>query len=157
MLAAVKTAKTPVEVAAVTTAVARVPPTLVSHGKTLVTVLVMATAARHVASVAHKAHALRVTTKHANHVMKCSARTHVAHVLTWASSVTTLTSASRPAMCQRAFHHLACQRAALVAVAGVAIAAVAAVVTLVEAAPAQVAAVVGAIRAAGFDADPIAG
>lgn len=143
MLAAVKTA-------VATTAVAHAHLTPASQGKTLVMaqVMVQAMVARHAASAAHKAHAPHATTSHACRVMKCSARILAAPVLTWASSVTTSTNASRPAMCLPAFHHLACRLAALVAVAGVAIAVVA-VVTLV-------AAVAEAIRVAGFGADPIA-
>ena len=135
------------------------PPTLVSHGRTQATAL--ATEPRHAANAAHKPHAPRVMNNSANRARKCSARTHAAHVLTWASSATTLTIASPPVMCQQASHHPACLRAALAVAAGaaIAVAAVAVVVaaTSVAAARAQVAAVAGVIQLAGFGANRPAG
>ena len=150
MLAAVK--------AAATTAVAHAPPILASQGKILVTAQVTAPVmvARHVANAAHKPHAQRAMTSHASRVMKCSARTHAAPVLTWASSATTSTNVSPPAMYQQASHHPVCLRAAVAVAAGVAIAAVV-VATSVAAARAQVGAVVGATRVAGFGAKQLAG
>ena len=152
MLAAVKTA-------VATTAVVHAPPTRVSHDKIRVTAraMVPAMAARHAASAAHQLHALHATISHANRVMKCSARTRAAPVLTWASSATTSTTASQPVMCLQAFRRQVCRRGALVAVAGVATAAVAvavAVVTLAEAVRARAVAA-GVIQAAGSGADEI--
>ena len=152
LLAAAKTA-------AATMAGVHAPPTLVSHGRTQATAL--ATEPRHAASAVHKPHVLCVTNNNANRARKCSARTHAAPVLIWASSVTTLTIASPPVMCQQASHPPACLRAALAVAAGAAIA-VAAVVVVVAATSAaadraQVAAVAGVIRAAGFGANRPAG
>ena len=136
-----------------TTAVAHAPPTQVSQGKAQGMGMAAAMAvANRAASVAHKPHALRETSSHANREMKYSAKTHAAPALTWVSSATTLTNANRPAMCQQASHHLACLRAALVvAVAEAAIVAVAAAETSVAVAHAQAA--VGVTPAAGFDAE----
>ena len=98
----------------------------------------------------------------ANRATRCSARTHAAPVLTWASSATTLTIASPPVMCLQASHPPVCLRAALAVAAGAAIAVVVVVVVVVAAtsaaaARAQVAAVAGVIRAAGFGANRPAG
>ena len=142
-------------VAAATMAGVHAPPTLVSHGRTQATAL--ATEPRHAASAVHKPHVLRVTNNNANRARKCSARTHAAPVLIWASSATTLTIASPPVMCQQASHPPACLRAALAVAAGAAIAVAAVVVvvaaTSAAAARAQVAAVAGVIQAAGFGAN----
>ena len=147
MLAAAK-------MAAATMAGVHAPPTLVSHGRTQATAL--ATELRHAASAVHRPHAPRVMNNNANRARKCSARTHAARVLIWASSVTTLTIASPPVMCLQASHPPVCLRAALAVAAGAAIAVVV-VATLVAAAHAQVAAVVGVIRAADFGANRPAG
>ena len=144
MLAAAK-------MAAATMAGVHAPPTLVNHGRTQVTAL--ATEHRHAASAVHKPHGPRVMNS-ANRAKKCSARTHAAPVLTWASSATTLTIVSPPVMCLPAFHPPACLRAALAVAAG---AAIAAAVAAVAVARAQVAAVAEVIRAAGFDANRPAG
>lgn len=146
------------------TAVAHAPPTQVSQGKTQATVaaMVLGMALHHVVIAVHKAHVRRVTTSHAYRVMKCNARTRVAHVWTWVSSATTSTNASPAAMCQQAFRHLACLRVAAVAVAGVATVVAEAVVVVIAAVAvetgavvvhAQVAAVAVAIQAADFNAD----
>ena len=139
--------------AAATTAEVHVPPTLVSHGRTQVTVLV--TDPPHAASAAHKHHAPHVMNNSGNRATKCSAKTQEARALTWASSVMISTSANPAAMCQQAFlRQVYPHGAAAVVVAGAAIAAVAVVVaTLVAEAHAQVVAVVGVIRAVGFGAD----
>ena len=152
MLAAVKTA-------VATTAVVHAPPTRVSHDKIRVTAraMVPAMAVRHAANAAHQPHALHATISHANRVMKCSARTHAAPVLTWASSATTSTNASRPAMCQQAFHRLARPRVAQAVVGEAAIAAaVEAAETSVAAAHAPAVAA-GATLAAGFGANRLVG
>jgi hypothetical protein len=148
--AALITAKT--LVAAATTAVAHAPPTPVSHGKTQVMAQVMV--GRHVANVAHQAHALRATiSTNVSHVMKCSARTHAAHVSIWETSATILMNASQAAMCQQASHHPVCLRAAVAVAAGAAIAAAVAA-TSVAAARAPV--LVGEILVADFGADQLA-
>ena len=158
----VTTAKTLVAVETILD-VARAQPIRASHGQIQVTAITAITAVA--ASVAHKARArYAMTSNRAHRVTKFSARTHAARVLTWASSATTLTNASQPAMCQQAFHHQACQRAAAVveeavtvvlvveAIAAVVAAAVAAVVTGAAVVRVQVAAAVGATRAVGFNA-----
>ena len=162
--AAVITEKTPVEVAAATTAVAHAHPTLASHGKTRVT----ATAEVHrvAISAGRKPRVRQETSSHASRVMKCSAKTHAAPVLTWATNATTLTSVNRPAMCQRDSPHPACPRAAAVVVAEAAIVAVvvAAAAALAIAAAGPVtgvvahdrAAVAEVTRAADFNADRVA-
>ena len=168
LLRVVTTATAMVKVALATLAVARALRTLASHGKTPATAAGMAlgiakaTVPRHAASAAPKAHALHVTINHAFRVMKCNARTHAARASIWVSSATTSTNASQPATCQRGSHHLACQRAALVAAVAVTEAVAAAVVAAIAAAVAaetgggaaraQVAAA-EATRAAGFSAD----
>lgn len=77
----------------------------------------------HVASVAH-----RVATSHARPARNNNDKTHAARVSIWAkTNAMTSTIVSPPAMCRQAFHHQACQRAALV-VAEVAIVEVAAAV-----------------------------
>ena len=145
--------------AAATTAVAHAPPTPASQGKTLVTAQV--TVARHVANAARKPHAHRATistnASHASRVMKCSAKTHAAHVSIWETSATILMNASQPAMYQQASHHPVCLRAAVAVAAEAAIAAVVVVVaaTSVAAARAQVV-VVGEILVADFGADQLA-
>ena len=149
MLAAVK--------AAATTAVAHAPPIPANQGKTLVTAQV--TVARHVANAAHKLHAHRAMTSHASRVMKCSAKTHAAHVSIWETSATILTNASQAAMCQQASHHPVCLRAAVAVAAEAAIAAVVVVATSVAAAHAPVVVVVvvvGEILVADFGADQLA-
>ena len=101
----------------------------------------------HVASAAHKRLARRAT--------KYNAKTHAVPALTWVINETTSTNANPPAMCQQAFHHLACPRAALAAVAEAATVAVAVAVvaeTSVAAARARAAAV-AATRAAAFGVD----
>ena len=147
--------------AAATTAVAHAPPTPASQGKTLVTAQV--TVGRHVANAARKPHALRATTSHASRVMKCSARTHAAHVSIWGTSATILMNASQAAMCQQASHHPVCLRAAVAVAAEAAIAAVVVAATSVAAARAPVVAVVvvvvvvvGESLVADFGADQLA-
>lgn len=159
---AVITEKTPVEVAAATTAVAHAHPTLASHGKTLVT----ATAEVHrvAISAGHKPRARQETSNHASRVMKCSAKTHAAPVLTWATSAMTSTNVNRPAMCQRDSPHPACPRAAAVVVAEAAIVVVVVAAALAIAAAGPVtgvvahdrAAVAEVTRAADFNADRVA-
>ena len=155
--------------AAAISAVAHVPPTLVSHDKTPVTVLALVTVPRHAVSAAHKRRAHRATismkANRAFRAMKCSARTHAARAWTWVTSLTILTNANPPAMCRQAFHHQACPRAAAVVVAEVATVAVVVVVVVIAAveaaaetgaavALAQVAeAEVAATPVAGFSAD----
>ena len=141
-----------VATAAATTAVAHAHPTLASQGRTQVTA--MSVASRAVNNVAHKPHAHHGTNSPARREMKYNARTHAAPALTWVSSATTLTNASPPVMCQRAFHLQVCQHAA--AVAEAAIVAVAAETSAVAAVRAQVAAVAVATPAAGFGADRLA-
>ena len=137
-------------VVAMLTAAAHALRTQASRAKTLATATTVGAPASQVASVDHKPHAPRV--KNSN------VKTHAAPVLTWAkTSATTSTTASQPAMCQQASHHLACLRAAAVVVAEAAIVvAVAAAETSVEAAHAQVVVVVGEIQAAGFGASRFA-
>lgn len=163
--AAVITEKTPVVVAQ-TTAAAHAHPTQASHGKTLATAT--AAAQRVAISAGHKPRARQGTTSHASRAMKCSARTHAAPVLTWATSATTLTNVNRPATYRPDSPHPACPRAAAVVVA----VAEAAIVVVVVVAAAAVgiaaagpvtgvvardrAAVAEATRAAGFNADPLA-
>ena len=152
-------------------AVARAHPTRVSLDKTLVMVaqmvpgMVLETAPRRAASVAHRHRALRVTiltnASHAPRVTKCSARTHAALGWTWANNEMTLTNANPAAMSLQAFHRLACLHVAAVVVAVgatvavvVAIAAAAAVETGAVVARALVAvAVAGATLAADFNAN----
>ena len=152
--AVMKTVKTPVEVAAAITAVAHAPPTPASHGKTQVTAATVQHS--HVANADHRAHARQETTNRASRAMKCSARIHVARAWTWASSVMILTNASRPAMCQPAFHHQACPRVAQAVAEAVIAAVVGVAAASAEVAPAM-AAVAEVIRVAGFGADWIAG
>lgn len=155
--AAVITEKTPVEVAAATMAVAHAHPTLASHGKTRVT----ATAVAHhgAISAGHKPRARQETSNHASRVMKCSAKTRAAPVLTWATSVTTSTNVNRPATCQRDSPHPACPHGVVVAaevaivVAALAIAAQEPVTGVVARDRAAVAEVT---RVADFNADRIA-
>ena len=159
-LKAVVTTATPVKMlaAAATMAVARAPPTRVSHAKTQATVQAVAlvTVARHAASVARKARAHRaMTNSHASRAMKCSARTLAARVSTWATSPIILMTVNPPAMCLLAFRHPGCQRAVEVVAAGAAIGAAAVVVvvvTLAAVARAQEA-VAAAIQAADSGAD----
>lgn len=123
--------KTPV---VATTAEVHAPPIQASHGKIPATEAVTAQLNR-VANVAHPA-----TNSHARRETNNNARTHAAPALTWATSATTLTNASPPAMYQQAFHHQARLYAALV-VAEAAIVAVVAVETSVAVVHAQAAAV----------------
>lgn len=132
------------------------PPTPASRGKTRATQMAVATTAVAM-SDAHKRHARRAMNKRASRVMKYSAKTHAAPVLTWASSATTSTNASRPAMCQQAFHRLARPRVAQAVVGEAAIAAaVEAAETSVAAAHAPAVAA-GATLAAGFGANRLVG
>ena len=146
-------------VAAATMAVAHAHPTLVSHGKTLVTAT--AVAHRGAISAGHRPRARQETSNHASHVTKCSAKTRAARVLTWATSVTTSTNVNRPAMCLRDSPHPACPRAALVVAAEAAIV-VAAEVAIAAQEPetgvvARDRAVVAEVtRVAGFNADQVA-
>lgn len=129
-----------------TTAVAHAPPIPASHGKIPVTAAAMVRL-NHAASAAHKPHARYARSTRANRVTTCNGKTHAAPVLTSARTNATIsTNASPPAMCLRAFHHQACQRAAAV------VAEVAIVAVVAAAAHAQVVAV-GATPVAGFGAD----
>lgn len=155
---AVITEKTPVEVAAATMAVAHAHPTLVSHGKTLVTAI--AEVHRGAISAGHRPRARQETSNHASRVMKCSAKTRAARVLTWATSVTTSTNVNRPAMCLRDSPHPASPRVALVVAAeaaiGVAALAIAAAGPVTGVVAHDRAAVAEVTRAADFSADRVA-
>ena len=144
-------------------AVARAHQTLVSLDKTrgmvpqMVPGMVLETAPRRAASVAHRHRALRVTiltnASHAPRVTKCSARTHAALGWTWANNEMTLTNANPAAMSLQAFHRLACLHVAAVVVA------VGATVAVVVAIAAAVAAAVetGAVVARALVAAAVAG
>ena len=172
LLRVVTTATAMVKV--VTSAEAHAPLTLANHGKTPVTVALMgaavakAMAPHHAVSVAHQRRAPRATismkANHAFHAMKCSAKTHAAHVSIWASNATTSTNVNRAVMCQPVFRRRACPHAAAVVVAVAATEAVTVVVAAIAAAG-VVAVAIGAVaahaqvavavatRAAGFSAD----
>lgn len=155
--AAVITEKTPV-VVAVTTAVARVHPTLASQGKTRVTATVAAH--REAISAGHKRRAHQETSNHASRVTKCSDKTHAAPVLTWATSVTTSTNANRPAMYQRDFPRPVCPRGAVLAAEAATVEAAVAIAAVGPATGAVArdrAAVAEAIRVADLTAEPVAG
>lgn len=144
-----------VATAAATTAVAHVPQTLASQGRTQGTATAVASRAAN--NVAHKPHAHHGTKCLVRREMKYNAKTHAAPALTWVSSATTLTNASPPVMCQRAFHHQVCQHAAAVVVAGAAIVAVAVAAETSAAVVRALAAAVAVVTpAAGFGADRLA-
>ena len=87
------------EPAEVISAVARAHLTLASRAKTRATVTEIAMqATAHVASVGSKRRARRIAINRAYRAMRCSARTHAARALIWATSPTTLTNASQRAI-----------------------------------------------------------